>query len=143
MTNDRRINKRVPLTLSIAEPIRLEISSEDVNIPGIMVNLSASGMALILFSRLAKGSRISFNLDFMGVEQAVTGTVVRVEDKAGETFIVGIQFDSALKELEETLEKMSEDHDICELRYLMKGDDACFPDCSFRPICARRIKKDF
>jgi len=127
MTNDRRAHKRVPLTLSIAEPIRLEISSEDINIPGIMVNLSASGMALILFSNLAKGSSISFNMDFMGVEQTVTGTVVRVESKQSETFMVGVQFDSIIKDLEDSLEKMSEDHDICELRYLIKGNDACFP----------------
>ncbi len=144
MNDDRRVHRRLQLTLSIAQPIRLEISSdqhEDM-IPGIIVNISAGGMALIVFHKLPANSFIEFNLEFMGIEEHLRGEVVREEEKFGKTFLVAVKFDRVVDKLKNTIEKMAEDFDICELRYLMKGKDACFPDCSFYPLCAKRIRKD-
>lgn len=145
MSEDRRKHRRIPLTLSIAQPIRLEISSdqhEDM-IPGIMVNISAGGMSLVVFHKLPENSKIDFNLKFMGVEERLTGKVVREEKKIESTYIVGVQFDKVIEKLKDIIEKMAGDFDICEIRYLMQGEKACFPDCSFHPLCAKRIKKDF
>ena len=145
MSEDRRVHKRLQLTLSIAQPIRLELHTDQYDgvMPGIMVNLSAGGMAIIVFQKLQMESKIEFNLKFMGIEQQVKGKVLRVEERTGNTFIVGIQFDKVIESMKDKLGSMVEDSDICEIRYLVKLNDACFPKCSFRPLCAKRIKKDF
>ncbi|MGM0442333.1 MAG: PilZ domain-containing protein [Elusimicrobiota bacterium] len=145
MSKDRRKHRRLPLTLSIAKPIRIEMSTDqhEDTIPGILADLSAGGAAMIVFHRLPKESRIDFNLNFLGVKKHLNGVIVREEEKFDETFIVGIQFDNPSEELEDMIEDMAEDHDICEIRYAMNPETACFPDCDFRPLCGKRIKKDF
>ncbi len=145
MSEDRRIHKRLPLTLSIAQPIKLDIKSNQHEniIPGIIVNISAGGMALIMFNKVPEESNIEFDLEFMGINEHLTGKVVREEEKFGKTYIVAIEFNKVLNKLKVIIEAMAEDFDICELRYLMQGEDACFPKCSFYSLCAKRIKKEF
>jgi hypothetical protein len=145
MSEDRRRHRRIPLTLSIAQPISIEIHSEhhDDAIPGIMVNVSAGGMGMIVFRELPENSKIEFNLKFMGLSEQLSGTVVRQEEKLGNTFLIGIQFAQPVEHLQNIVGHMAEDFDICEIRYLMKGENACYPQCSFRPLCAKRIRKDF
>ena len=65
------------------------------------------------------------------------------EEKLGNTFLIGIQFAQPVEHLQNIVGNMAEDFDICEIRYLMKGENACYPQCSFRPLCAKRIRKDF
>lgn len=145
MSEDRRQYKRLPLTLSVATPIKIVMHSEDNGgiLPGILVNLSAGGMALILFQHLPEGSRIEFSLDFMGIQRDIKGRISRVEKKFEDTYMVGIRIEKVSEKLKEVVEKMAEDQDICQIRYVMDPDTACFPECSFRALCARRIKKDF
>jgi hypothetical protein len=123
----------------------MEIGSDahESSIPGIMANISAGGMSLIVFHKLPENSKIDCGLKFVGVEKHVTGTVVRQEERLNETYVAGVKFDEVIEELTDVIDNMAEDFDICEIRYLMKGDKACFPDCSFHPLCAKRIKKDF
>jgi len=145
MSEDRRQHKRLPLMLSVATPIRIEMHSENFDgmLPGILVNLSAGGMAIIVFRHLPEETEIRFSLEFMGIKRDMTGHIVREEKKFSDTYMVGIKFDRVSKKLKEVVESMADDHDICQIRYVMKPSTACFPECSFKPLCARRIKKDF
>ena len=145
MADGRRQHKRIPLTLSIAKPIRLEMHSDsfDGAIPGILVNLSAGGAALIVFHKLPLESVIEVNLDFVGVKKKMTGKIVREEKKFEDTYMIGIEFDKVSTELKKVVEDMAEDHDICEIRYIMRPEKVCFPDCNFRILCGKRIKKEF
>ncbi len=145
MSKERRQYKRLPMTLSIAKPMEIEMSTDQYerDIPGILVNLSAGGMALIVFHKLPLESRVNFDLNFMGIKRSISGTIVRKESKFKDTYMVGVKFDKTSKKLGELVEKMAEDHDICDVRYLIMQDKACFPGCSFRPLCGKRIKKDF
>ncbi len=143
--NERRSNKRLPLTLSIAKPMRLEFHSEhyDKTIPGILANISAGGMALIVFDHIPEGSMIELDLDFMGVKRQMRGKIVRVERKFEDVHMVGVTFDKESRKLKQVVEKMAEDYDICEVRFIVKRDKACFPGCSFSPLCGKSIKKEF
>ncbi len=142
---ERRKNKRLRLTLSIVQPIRLELHSElhDERIPGILVNLSAGGMALIVFNHLPEDSKIELRLDFMGVRKKMRGKIVREEQKFGDVYMVGVQFEEESPKLRKVVEDMAEDNDICEVRYVVNPETACFPKCSFRALCGRKIKKEF
>lgn len=142
---ERRKRKRLPLTLSIAKPIRLEFHSEhhDETIPGILANLSSSGMALIVFHHIPKDSMIVFDLDFVGIKEKIRGRIVREERKYEDVNMVGVKFEEESRALKETVEKMAEDYDICEVRFIVDPETACFPECHFRPLCGRRIKKEF
>jgi len=145
MSKDRRQHKRIPLTLSVAKPIRIEMHTDqyDGTVPGILVNLSANGIGMIVFHKLPTDSKVEFDLDFIGIDEKVKGKIVREEKKFNETFMVGIQFTDVSKELEEIIACMAEDHDICEVRYVMDPETSCFPECSFHKLCGKRVKKDF
>ncbi|MGM0568671.1 MAG: PilZ domain-containing protein [Elusimicrobiota bacterium] len=142
---ERRKQKRLPLTLSIARPMRLELHSEyhDELIPGILANLSASGMALIAFHSIPQDSMIELDMEFMHVSERIRGKIVREEKKFDDVYLVGVEFEKRSEQLKEVVEQMAEDHDICDLRFVVNPETACFPKCSFRPLCGRRIKKDF
>ncbi|MBN2408073.1 MAG: PilZ domain-containing protein [Elusimicrobia bacterium] len=145
MGKERRQSKRIPLGLSVAEPIRLELSTPKYEgaIPGVLVNISSGGIALLIFHEIPLGHEIEFGLGFLGLEEKVTGKVVREDKRHNETFIVGVEFTRRSPELKDMLEKMAEDNDICEFRVLTDIKNACFPECSFSKLCAKRIKKNF
>ncbi|MFW6172298.1 MAG: PilZ domain-containing protein [Elusimicrobiota bacterium] len=144
-TSDRRRHRRVPLTLSIAEPINIELSTDtyEGSIPGLLVNLSAGGMALIVFHELPKDSTIEFRLNFLDVDEDMRGKIKYEKKKFEDTYLVGVEFEKVNKKLKKVLEDMAEDHDICDIRYIIDPENACFPDCSYRPVCGKRIKKEF
>ncbi len=145
MSKDRRKNRRLPLTISVATPMRIEMHSEhyDGQIPGIMVNLSGGGIAMLVFHHLPEESRVEFDLECVGVNEKIWGKIVREKKKYEDTYMVGIKFERKSEKLEEVVEKMAEDHDICEVRYLLDPKNACYPECKFRLLCGKRIKKDF
>ena len=145
MTKDRRTNKRLQLTISLATPLKIELHSDhyDGMIPGILLNLSARGMALLVFHYLPEDSRVEFDLNFVGIRSKVSGRIAREEKKFEDTYMVGVEFNDAPAELKETIETMAEDHDICQVRYVINPEEACFPECSFRSLCGHRIKKNF
>ncbi|MEA3505933.1 MAG: PilZ domain-containing protein [Elusimicrobiota bacterium] len=145
MSKERRQHKRLPMTLSIAKPMEIKMATDQYegDIPGILVNLSAGGMALIVFHELPLESRVNFDLNFMGIKKSISGTIVREETKFKDTYMVGVKFDEVSNTLRKLVENMAEDHDICDVRFLIMEDKACFPECSFRPLCGKRIKKDF
>jgi hypothetical protein len=111
MDKDRRSHKRLPLTLAIAQPLRIEIYTENTQntTPGIIVNISAAGMALVVFSELPQDTKIEFNLDFMGIKEKVSGMVVREQEKAEGVFSVGVKFDKPVESLKELIADMAED----------------------------------
>lgn len=145
MADERRNDKRLPLTISVATPLRIEMHSDyyDGMIPGILMNLSPSGMALLVFHYLPEDSKVEFDFDFTGTLTKVSGKIVREEKKFEDTYMVGIKFDNASKELKKAVEDMAEDHDICQVRYIIDPESACFPECCFRALCGHRIKKGF
>ncbi len=117
MTKDRRLSKRLQLTLSVAKPIKIEMHSEHYNgnIPAILVNLSASGMALVAFHEIPLSSKVEFELNFMGLNEKLKGSIVRKEKKFKDTYVVGIQFEKPSAEFKKIINKMAEDNNICEI----------------------------
>ncbi|MBN2406310.1 MAG: PilZ domain-containing protein [Elusimicrobia bacterium] len=137
--------KRIPLSLAVAKRIEIDMTLEGRagGMHGILMNISAGGMAVIVPEPAAEGSGMECEFSFMGIKEHVTGRIIRAEKKYADTYMLGVQFNKVSFRFEETLNHMAEDHDKCEFRYLTMIEEACFRGCFFRPLCGKRIKKDF
>ncbi len=91
---ERRKHKRFPVVKDFAEPVELAILNNHHldKIPGVVTNLSAGGMDLVLMGQLAGTPNIRLNMRIPGFDRfEVEGKVVWSRQKES-TSIVGIQF---------------------------------------------------
>src|SRR5436190_341404 len=93
---ERRKHKRLPVIKDLAEPIELVItqpnSKEPLHVPGVLTNLSAGGMDLVLLGGLNGKPTIKLNMHLPGFDRfEVEGKIVWSRPK-GNTSLVGIQF---------------------------------------------------
>ncbi|OGS38353.1 MAG: hypothetical protein A2551_07105 [Elusimicrobia bacterium RIFOXYD2_FULL_34_30] len=136
-SNEKRKIKRFPVLYHLVKPVLIvrEGKSQEPELPAIMANLSAGGMALVTFSPLSIGEKliISFKLKDIQMEN-VKAKIVRCENKGG-ACIIGIQFEEIDKKLADKLCKMADDFDACRTRLLTGEKNACKKDCSYYAHC--------
>jgi hypothetical protein len=93
---ERRKHKRLPVIKDLAEPIELAITDPHSgairHLPGVLTNLSAGGMDLVLLGALTGNPQIKLNMHLPGFDRfEVEGKLVWSRPK-GNTSVVGIQF---------------------------------------------------
>lgn len=113
--HERRKHKRFPVIQDLAEPVELTVLSSQTNghpqeIPGVLTNLSAGGMVLVLMGTIEGKPTLSLvmNLHELG-RLEVEGNVVWIRYK-GATSVVGIQFTKIAPEKAAQINKMAEAH---------------------------------
>ena len=90
MQNDKRRHNRLPVLHEIDEPI--QISLDHKNVPGILIDLSAGGMALLSFTSIPVGTNVNLSLDIPGIKtQSLEGKAIWALAK-GEMWRIGIVF---------------------------------------------------
>ena len=136
---ERRIHLRFP-TLSVIKTV--EISSPDgkTDIPAIMCDVSAGGMAMITFLPLPANSEIELDLNMPDINlKKVTARIVRVEEKNG-TFLIALEFVSLDKSVRQKINAMALDWQRCKERQAVGEKTEC-PDCSYYNLCNKEAKK--
>jgi c-di-GMP-binding flagellar brake protein YcgR len=143
---ERRKYKRFPVIRDFSETVEITFSlpqqpSHLNKVPGIVLNLSAGGMALLTFISIPVGSDISFKLSLPNTKNAflLKGKVVRVENHEN-TYLAGIKFEEIDEEVKKLLTKMGEDYENCEIRLSFNIADGCYKECSYYPLCNKKIK---
>ena len=141
MEQERRKYKRVP-TISIVKEALIESPALKLKreIPAILSNLSAGGMALITFLSLPLDAIISlsFNIDGLKLKDA-EGRVVRVEGKKN-TYLIVIAFTKIRAEVKNRINMMADAFDLCETRILMGEENVCSTECAYYRLCSKPIK---
>jgi len=141
MEQERRKYKRVP-TISIVKEALIESPALKLKreIPAILSNLSAGGMALITFLSLPLDAIISlsFNIDGLKLKDA-EGRVVRVEGKKN-TYLIVIAFTKIRAEVKNRINMMADAFDLCETRILMGEKDVCSMRCAYYELCSKPVK---
>jgi c-di-GMP-binding flagellar brake protein YcgR len=92
---ERRKHKRFPIIKDFAEPIELAIVHDHKvqKIPGVLTNLSAGGMDLVIFGQIEGKPKIRMSMRLPGFDRfEVEGQIIWTRPK-GNTAIVGVQFD--------------------------------------------------
>jgi len=109
-------------------------------IPAILFNLSAGGMALITFLSLPRNSRICLNFNLDGLKlKNVEGRVVRVEGRK-KTYLIVIAFTKINDEIKDRINTMAEAFDLCEARILMGDTHVCSIECPYYELCIKPVK---
>lgn len=92
--NERRKHRRIPVVKDFAEPVELAILNNHHldKIPGVVTNLSAGGMDLVLMGKIEGNPDIRLNMRIPGFDRfEVEGKVIWSKQKET-TSIVGIKF---------------------------------------------------
>jgi c-di-GMP-binding flagellar brake protein YcgR len=141
MEEERRKYKRIP-TISMVKEALIESEALKLRkeIPAILFNLSAGGMALITFLSLPRDALISLNFNLDGLKlKDVEGRVVRVEGRK-KTYLIVIAFTKITDELRKHINTMADAFDFCETRILMGEKDVCSTECSYYQLCSKPVK---
>jgi len=141
MEKERRNYKRIPAISMVKEALiespELKLKRE---VPAILFNLSAGGMALITFLSLPRDALISLNFNLDGLKlKDVEGRVVRVEGRK-KTYLIVIAFTKIADELRKHINRMADAFDLCETRILMGEKDVCSTECSYYVLCTKPIR---
>ncbi len=152
--DERRQYARFAVVEGMVEPITINFDGAAAakaahaapspkNQPGILTNLSAGGLSLILFMEPPKTKTLDMVLTIPGLSRvAIAGKVVRVSEK-GQTYNVGIAFTKISKKHRGQIDAMAQDHLDCETRLSLKLPEACVPTCRFHALCAKPQKAPY
>ena len=142
--NERRKHKRLPVIKDLAEPIELTIiqphSNETQRIPGVLTNLSAGGMDLVLMGSIEGKPTIRLSMHLPGFDRfEVEGKLVWSRTKSN-TSVVGIQFTRIDQDHAKQLTHMAEAYWECEERIKAKAPTICFHGCTYWDLCEKPAK---
>lgn len=139
--SEKRSHKRFPVLKDMAEPVDLFImDGGGREVPAVLTNLSAGGMALIVFAHVTGDAKLKMILDVHGLEGIeLQGRVAWTAPK-GDTTGVGVKFDHLKKETVDKINAMAEDFQDCELKLSFGVKDVCFHKCGYFALCAKPVK---
>jgi len=139
---ERRRHKRFPVIRDLAEPLEIVVmGAKSFSLPGILTNLSAGGLDLILMGRLEQKGPVQITLNNIPSLDGykISGRIVWTMEK-GETSMVGIQFSGLPQEQENHINAMATSYWECESRIEGGEFEICFRECSYWNLCTKTSK---
>ena len=113
MSEERRQHRRFPVLKDFAEPIELTILDPEKgtrHVPGIVTNVSAGGMDMVLMDVIEGNPTFRLSMHLPGIDRfEVEGKLVWSRPK-GATSIVGIEFTRIDKGHQKQLAHMADAH---------------------------------
>lgn len=108
-------------------------------ITGLLIDLSAGGMAILLPDLIPKDVFLKMKLTFPGVLTVESVVKVRhiVKQGRGVDFLHGIEFLNPSPDMIKGIEALEKDILSCNDRFKQRLLDVCVPDCSFYSLCTR------
>jgi len=136
---ERRKHARLPVLHEIDKPIQVALDSQK-SVPGVLVDLSASGMSLLTYALVPVGSEINLAIDLPGLKtHPLKGRVVWTIQK-GEMWRMGIAFNSIDPVDFRRINKMAIECSDCDTKLALGVTDPCYKDCVYFPLCTKPAK---
>ncbi|MGA2090678.1 MAG: PilZ domain-containing protein [Endomicrobiales bacterium] len=136
--HDKRRHSRLPVLHEMDEPIHIALNNKQV--PGILVDLSAGGMALLTFASAPVGTEISLTIDVPGLKtKMLSGKVVWTLSK-GDMWRIGIVFTSIDPVDFRHINRLAFDCTDCDTKLALGVTDICFEKCSYFSLCEKPVK---
>jgi c-di-GMP-binding flagellar brake protein YcgR len=141
---ERRKHKRLPVIKDLAEPIELAITDlhahTTTRVPGVLTNLSAGGMDMVLLGTIQGTPHIKLMMHLPGFDRfEVEGKVVWTRPK-GNTSMIGLQFTKIDADHAKQVTHMAEAYWECENRIRAKAPTICFHGCTYWDLCEKPVK---
>ena len=141
---ERRKHVRLPVIKDLAEPIELAITDLHAHttkrMPGVLTNLSAGGMDMVLLGVIDGTPNIKLMMHLPGFDRfEVEGKVVWTRPK-GNTSVIGMQFTKIDADHAKQVTHMAEAYWECENRIREKAPTICFHGCTYWDLCEKTVK---
>ncbi|MBK8870420.1 MAG: PilZ domain-containing protein [Elusimicrobia bacterium] len=141
LKTEKRNHKRFPVLKDMAEPVDLTVMGPSAReVPAVLTNLSAGGMALVVFAHVSGESKLKLVLDIHGLEGLELHGRVAWTTPKGDTTAVGVAFEHLKKETVDRINQMAEDFQDCELKLSFGVKDVCFLKCHYFSLCGKPVK---
>ncbi|MFN0117853.1 MAG: PilZ domain-containing protein [Elusimicrobiota bacterium] len=142
--DERRKHKRLPVIKDLAEPIELAImdnhGKSHRTVPGVVTNLSAGGMDLVLMGVIDGKPNLKLTMHLPGFDRfEVEGRLAWSRPKES-TSAIGIEFTKIDSDHSKQLIHMGEAYWECENRIKEKAPTICFHGCSYWDLCEKPAK---
>ena len=111
-------------------------------IKGKLIDLSASGLSLLIKEVIPVGTNLFLTLRFPDLTVMGCSILVRRMMPRDNGYLHGIEFLDLSSEMKERINKMSHDYIDCESRIQSKTLDVCTRYCSFYSMCLKSHKKE-
>ncbi|OGS18470.1 MAG: hypothetical protein A2219_08850 [Elusimicrobia bacterium RIFOXYA2_FULL_50_26] len=132
---ERRKHKRYPVLHEIDQPIQVALDGKAL--PGVLVELSAGGMAILTFTSIPVGTEMALSLDLPGLRtQELSGRVVWSLLK-GEMWRLGIVFKKINPVDFRHINRMAFDYSDCATKLALGVSDVCSDKCSYHMLCQK------
>ena len=135
---ERRAHPRFP-TLSVIKTVEIKRGEGREDIPAIMCDLSAGGLAMITFLPMPLDGEIILDISIPGINlKDVRAKIVRIEEKKG-TYLVALKFLKISNGIKKAINRMAADWKRCE-ENLAAGKKVDCSLCSYYDICTKEAK---
>ena len=136
---NRRKYSRLPVIKNVAK--ELFVSTDKGFFKGLIINLSAGGLLLLMYADLPLGSQVCLLFDYPPLEtEPIFGEVIRsVKTKA---FVreIAIKFTTINPTDSNTINRIAIDYTDCENKITLGVLDVCRKECSYYNFCEKKLK---
>ncbi len=137
--NERRKHKRFPAVKRLSEPVDISLrppgTDVQTSVPGVIVDISASGMGIITFAPIEEDSILALNMELPAIGRTdIQAKVAWMKQKRG-VYQIGLEFVQISDEIAKKLETMGTAFEEC-LASLSRGQtNVCHKECPCYMIC--------
>jgi hypothetical protein len=125
----------------LAEPIELVLMGDHPQrLPAVLTDLSAGGMALVVFAHVSGDTKLKILLNMPGLEGTELHGHVTWTERKGDTTAVGVRFNHVSQESSRRITQMADAYQDCELKVSFGLKDVCFRECDYWPLCHKPVK---
>jgi len=137
---ERRKHKRFIVLEELHLPVTLQIQDAMEPVHGVLLDLSAIGIGLILFTAIPTGAKVKLSLALDKITAKKLEGEVIWSQQYKDACRLGIRFRKVDKKFAADIGQIADDYLDCDLQIALGIDDICYPDCKYYPFCRKSIK---
>ncbi|MCR4663455.1 MAG: PilZ domain-containing protein [Endomicrobiaceae bacterium] len=136
---NRRKYSRLPVIKNVAK--ELFVSTDKGFFQGLIINLSAGGLLLLMYSDLPVGSPVCLLFDYPPLEtEPIFGEVIRSTKTKALIREVAIKFTEISTIDSKKINRLAIDYTDCENKITLGALDVCRKECSYYNFCEKKLK---
>ena len=135
---NRTRHQRLPVIKDVSREITISVEKDFF--PGVILNLSSSGMLLLAYSNIPENTEVCLALDLPSLDiKQVFGKVIRTKQKSI-MWELGIQFTQINTLDSKKINRIAIDYIDCENKIALGAQDVCRKECSYYSLCDKKQK---
>lgn len=136
---NRRKHSRLPIIKNVAK--ELFVSTDKGFFQGLIINLSAGGLLLLMYADLPVGSQVCLLFDYPPLEtEPIFGEVIRSTQTKALVREVAIKFNKISTIDTKKINRLAIDYTDCENKIALGALDVCRKECSYYNFCEKKLK---